>query len=150
MRSKRTVRVASALAASAGALASIVRLQAQLRFTVVSRSCTSPLSVQTRSRSALSAQESASRQGGASPVSSFRQPVIFGGAAFCAGLASSRFAAGRRGFTSCAAVPVLKESALRQISLKPVLDGKIVGDATVAGELWREHGAIVFVVRRPG
>ena len=40
--------------------------------------------------------------------------------------------------------------ALAEVSLTPILNGAVAGPAILAGSLWSEGPAAIFVVRRPG
>ena len=59
-----------------------------------------------------------------------------------AGLAARQLSTNRR--------LVMSAPDLAATTLRPVKNGAINGDSLEASSLWRDHGALVFVVRRPG
>ena len=63
-------------------------------------------------------------------------------AAGAAGLAARQMSISRR--------MVMSAADLATTTLRPVKNGAINGNSTEASSLWRDNGALVFVVRRPG
>lgn len=59
-----------------------------------------------------------------------------------AGLAARQLSTNRR--------LVMSAPDLAATTMRPVKNGAINGDSLEASSLWRDHGALVFVVRRPG
>ena len=62
-------------------------------------------------------------------------------AAGAAGLAARQMSISRR---------VVMSADLATTTLRPVQNGAIRGSSVEAASLWRDNGALVFVVRRPG
>ena len=62
-------------------------------------------------------------------------------AAGAAGLAARQMSISRR---------VVMSADLATTTLRPVKNGAINGNSIEASSLWRDNGALVFVVRRPG
>ena len=63
-------------------------------------------------------------------------------AAGAAGLAARQMSISRR--------VVMSAADLATTTLRPVQHGAIRGSSVEASSLWRDNGALVFVVRRPG
>ena len=63
-------------------------------------------------------------------------------AAGAAGLAARQMSISRR--------VVMSAADLGTTTLRPVQNGAIRGSSVEAASLWRDNGALVFVVRRPG
>ena len=63
-------------------------------------------------------------------------------AAGAAGLAARQMSISRR--------VVMSAADLATTTLRPVKNGAINGNSIEASSLWRDNGALVFVVRRPG